>query len=68
MDDEVDSNTFRNPDLEQATLLIGSDQHHEITEVEYPDWVPVRVQGVLVSDPMFAGAVQNRGIHGVKLS
>lgn len=68
MDDEVESITLRNPDLEQATLLIGSDQHQEITEVEYSDWVPVRVQGVLVSDPVIAGAVQNRGIHSVKLS
>jgi hypothetical protein len=67
MDDEVESIANRNPDLKQAPVLIGSDQHHDITEVEYSDWVPVSVQRILVSDPMFAGAVQNHGIHSVKL-
>ena len=68
MNDELDTLADNNTDLEQVTVLIGSNQHRQITKVEHTDWLPVGVQHVLISDPVLAGTLQNHGIHTIKLS
>lgn len=67
MDNELDAFAFGDTDLEKMTVLICTDQHHETAKVEHSYWVSVGVQHVLVLDPVLAGAVQNHGIHTVKL-
>lgn len=67
MDNELDTFTRGNSDLEKATGPICTDQHHDITGIEHTDWVPIRMQHVLIFDPVLAGTVQNDGIHTIKL-
>ncbi len=68
MDDELDTFALGDTNLERATVLIGSDQHHEIIEVEHTYWVPIGVQHVLVFDPVLPSAVRNHRIHSINLT
>jgi len=37
MDDELDTLAVGDPDLEKTTVLIRTNEHHEIVKVEHPD-------------------------------
>ncbi len=68
MDDELDTPALGDADLEKTTALIGTDQHREITDAEHTDWILIGVQNVFIFDPVVAAAVQDHGIHSIKLS
>jgi len=68
MDYENNSFTFSNTDLKQASVLICADGHHDIAKVEHTNWIPMRMQHVLVFDPVLASTVQNHGIRAVKIT
>ena len=64
MDDELDSVTDRDSDLEHPSAVIGADQHGESIKVEDSDRVAVGVEHVGVRDPVLSSARQN---HPIKL-
>ncbi len=68
MDNEDDSFTFCNTDLEQASMLICADEHHDVAKVEHANWVPICMEYVLIFDPVLASTLQNHGIHVVKIT
>ena len=51
MDDELNAFALSDADLQHAAILVGSDEHHEITRVEHPNRMAVRMQRVLVPIP-----------------
>ena len=60
--------TLRNTDLEQAPVLICADKHHDIAKVEHANWIPIRMQYILILDPVLASTVQNHEIHIIKIT
>ena len=68
MDNELNAFALGDTDLERAAVLISADQRRQIAKVERSDWIPIRVQNVLVLDPVLAGTVQNHRIHTIKLT
>ncbi len=68
MDNELNAFAFGDTNLEKAAVLISADQHRQIAKVEHSDWIPIRVQNVLVLDPVLTGTVQNHRIHTIKLT
>ncbi len=67
MDDELDSLTDRDADLEHPAAVIGADQHGETIEVEDSDRVAVGVEHVGIGHPVLSSTRQNHGIHPIKL-
>jgi hypothetical protein len=68
MDNERNTFAFNNTDLEDSTVLICADQHHDIAKIEHTDWIPIRVRHVLISDPVPTSTAQNHRIHTIKLT
>ncbi len=68
MDNEDNPFTFRNSDLEQAPVLICTDEHHDVAKVEHANWSPIRMQYILIFGPVLASTIQNHGIHIVKIT
>lgn len=68
MDNEDNPFTFRNADLEKASILICPDEHHDVAKVEYANWIAIRMQYVLIFCPVLASTVQNHGIHTIKIT
>ena len=68
MDDEIHTFTGRHAYLEEAPGVVGTDQHDEIVRIEDADRVAVGVEHVVVADPVFAGARQDHGVHGINLA
>jgi len=68
MDNEDNTFTFRNTDLEQASILICPDEHHDVAKVEHASWIAIRMQYILIFDPVLASTVQNHGIHTIKIT
>ena len=67
MNDEVDSLAPRDSDLDESRGLVRSYQHDQVVKVEDSDRIPVRVQHVIIGDPVFSCAAQNNRIHEIKL-
>lgn len=63
MNDELDTFSRREADLEKLAGLVGADQHREFVEREHSERVAVRVQHVVVGDSVLASARQDDGIH-----
>lgn len=68
MNDELDALALSDTNLEKATVPVGPDEHDQIAKVEHTDRVSIGVHDVLVLDPVLASAVQNHGIHSIKLT
>jgi hypothetical protein len=68
VDDELDSFGLGNTDLKETGFPISTNVHGEITKVEDSDRIAVGVQHVLIVNPVLAGASQDHGIHGIKLT
>ena len=68
MDDEVDALAPRHSDLDESRRLVRPNQHDQVVKVEDPDRISVRVQHVVIGDPVFSCATQDNRIHGIKLS
>jgi len=63
MDDELDVVSGSQTYLEHSPGLVGTDEHRKLVELEDSDGVPIRVEHVVVGDPMPSSACQNDGIH-----
>lgn len=68
MDDEFDAVSSCHSDFEKSSCFISTDEHDEVIMVEYSDGVAVGVQHLMVGNPVLSGAIQNYGVHPLKLS
>ena len=68
MDNEGNPFTLGNTDFKHSSALICTDEHRDVAEVEHSDWIPVRMQYVLIFDPVLASTVQTHGIHAIKIT
>lgn len=67
MDDELDTLTAAQPDLQETSSPVGANQHGEVIESKYPDGVLIGVEHVLIGDTVLACTVEDDRIHVVKL-
>jgi hypothetical protein len=45
-----------------------ANQHGQVIEPEYSDWVAIGVKHVVIVDPVLTGTVQNHRIHNINIS
>ena len=67
MHDELKALRLRDSDLQEASGLVGADEHLEIVNVESSHGVPVGVEHGVVTDPVSSGAPEDHGVHMAKL-
>ena len=68
MDDELNAVSSCHSDFEQSSSFISTDEHDEVIMLEYSDGVAAGGQHLMVGNSVFSGAVQNDGVHPLKLS
>jgi hypothetical protein len=61
MNDELDAIGCGNTNLQDECCVVWADQHDEVIELEYSDWVAVGVEHVVVVDPMFTALCRITG-------
>lgn len=50
-----------NTDLQHLSRSVGTDEHREVVQVIYADWIAIGVQDVFVGDSMFPGLARITG-------
>ena len=68
MDDELDTVTATQPNFQQSSSPVGTDQHRQVVEPKHSDRVLIRVENVLIGDAMLPGAIEDDRIHVINLS
>ena len=68
MDDELDTFTAAQPNFQQPSSPVWTDQHHQVVEPKHSDRVCIRVENVLIGDAMLSGTVEDDRIHVINLS
>lgn len=68
MDDECHTLTDDDPDLQQSSAFVGSNEHGETVEFEDPHGVAVGVEHVGIIDAVLSCALENDWIHIIKLT
>lgn len=63
MDNELDTFGIRQANFKQLPREICADEHRELVEFEDPDRVSVRVEHVVIADPVLPSAGQDDGVH-----
>lgn len=68
MDDELNTISRTETDFQQPCRSVGIDQHRQVIELQHTNRVLKRVEHVVVGNAVFSGAIEDDGIHRVKLS
>jgi hypothetical protein len=63
MDDELDTFGCRQAHLKHLPGLVGTDQHRKLVNLKDSDRVSIRVEYVVVGDPMPPSTCQNDRTH-----
>ncbi len=67
MNDELDTLTDNDTDLEQRRVDSSADQHGEIIDLEHSDGIAVGMEHVVIGDPVFPCASRITGSIPVNL-
>jgi hypothetical protein len=68
VDDELDSVTATDPDLQKPCGPVGADQHREVIEPKYTDRVLEGVEHVVVRNAVLSGTHKDDRVPDIKLS
>ena len=68
MNDEVNAFGPGDADFQESALLIMTNSHHQITDIQDSHRVSICVEQVIVRDSVLSGTENDDGIHLVNIS